>query len=407
MSFTNTRTVRLGLEPLEAREVPATLVAGPLTVGTGGPRVDQCLARSDNGNSVVVWEQMNSSGTGSNIYARLYNSGGAPLTGTILVNPNSVGDWDASVAIAANGRFVVAWTHTYVLPSSDMDVRAQVFDSVGNRVGGTIWVAAEGTNERNPRGVNEQAPDVAMDANGNFAVAYEYDYSPTDRDIYVRQFTAAGGLLRTVGVATTGLTEQHPTIDMNRSGQFVVAYEYNSGPSNPVHLYARSYNSSGAPTTGYVNLTDGTMRVYDPSVAMDSNGNYVVAYTRDTPVMSSVYAQRVSSAGQWQGGPISVGWDNFRPETEPSVDMAADGRFVVSYTSYWGQNPNGTSDYDVVAQQFNSSGTAAGGPFYVAWSDAAESASTVAMDSYGNFTVVDGSVNGTAVGTTDARFYRW
>src|SRR5262249_35036661 len=139
---------------------------------------------------------------------RVYNSAGTPLTGAILISRIGDGNLYPSVAVGNDGRFVVAWTHFYSF--DDMDVQAQMFDGWGNKVGPIRWVASSGQ--------DESAPSVAMDANGNFAVAYQYAYSPTDRDIYVRQYNSAGTYLRTVPVATSGQDELAPSIDMNAAG---------------------------------------------------------------------------------------------------------------------------------------------------------------------------------------------
>src|SRR5262249_24468497 len=117
--------------------------------------------------------------------------------------------------------------------------------------------------------------------------------------------------------------------------------------------------------------------------------------------VTQVQAQLVSSAGQLLGPPIGVGYANLYAEDDASVDMAASGRFVVAWTSTFS-----ATDTDVMAEKFDGSGNAVGGPFYVASSSAAdEFDASAGMDSNGNITVVYQWGGPGNVYSVDARFY--
>src|SRR5262249_52990126 len=130
MVSTSKRTVRLGLEALESREMPATSVfpyQNPLQNLTDGSnavvRTDDSVARSENGLSVVVWRQINS-GSADGIYARVFDSSGGKGNRIKVAGSNSmIYGSEPSVDMGADGRFVVAWTNTSIFSPSTILVQ--------------------------------------------------------------------------------------------------------------------------------------------------------------------------------------------------------------------------------------------------------------------------------------------
>jgi hypothetical protein len=354
---------RLNVEALEDRRVMSAVGSLPNAYWqtTESGRV---LARSDIGTMVEVTQA-----SGGGITASLFNASGT-LIRAVGVAGTGTNDYEPTVAMANNGRFVVAWTDAYNGNYNDLDVRAQVFDANGSAVTGTIWVASTTH--------NENSPSVGMDYYGNFAVAYTYAYSPTDHDIYVALYNSAGGYQRSVGVATSTRDEYAASLDMNAPGRFVVAYTYDYS-STDQDVYASLFATGG----NFMNntLIAGTTQVEDdPSAAIDMYGNYAVAYTSGNAT-TQVLVQRVNGGGALLGLPLAVGWSG-NSEYQQSLDMAADGRFVVSYVYQYS-----SADSDVYAQEFSASGTPATGSFGVATSTNAEMQPSVAMDSAGDYAI--------------------
>src|SRR4051794_30165388 len=79
------------------------------------------------------------------------------------------GRYESANASSAYNRSVVVWRTDY--GTTDSDIRAQLYDGVGNRVGGEFGIATSTK--------KEHAPAVAMDSQGNFVVAWTLDYSST------------------------------------------------------------------------------------------------------------------------------------------------------------------------------------------------------------------------------------
>ncbi len=100
-----------------------------------------------------------------------------------------------------------------------------------------------------------------------------------------------------------------------------------------------------------------------PATAMDDNGNFVIAwrsFDQDGSTIG-VYAQRYDANGQTRGGEFRVNSTTIGQQASPSVDMDADGDFVITWQSYLQDG----SHYGVYAQRYAASGTPLGGEFRV------------------------------------------
>ena len=142
---------------------------------------------------------------------------------------------DAAVASSTASNFVVVWTHS--ASSTNTDIRAQLFSNSGARIGGGEIVVASST-------LSESKPAVCMDQYGRFYVAYTLQATPTNSNIVVARFSASGGKLGTTYVSSTSQNEYDPSIACNRYGHFVVSYTRDIASDNQ-DVYARLYDPTG------------------------------------------------------------------------------------------------------------------------------------------------------------------
>jgi hypothetical protein len=81
------------------------------TPGTQLPSVAAAAAAAADGRFVVTWSSRYQDGSGWGIFGRRYDSTGSPVGPEFRANSYTTGDQvRASVAAAADGRFVVTWT---------------------------------------------------------------------------------------------------------------------------------------------------------------------------------------------------------------------------------------------------------------------------------------------------------
>ena len=168
-----------------------------------------------------------------------------------------------------------------------------------------------------------------------------------------------------VNTYTTG-QQINPSVGMDSAGDFVIAWESKSFSANPedgsgVGVYAqRQHNSSGVAVGSQFQVntyTAGNQK--DPAVAMDSAGDFVIAwqsgYTSGTTQDGSgygVYAQRYNAGGVAQGSEFRVNTYTTGNQELPSVAMDSAGDFVVAWQSGYtfGTTEDGSS-YGIYAQR--------------------------------------------------------
>jgi hypothetical protein len=280
------RRQRPGLESLEGRQL-MSLTSGTFQVNTrqGLSDNNSDTASSPGGIRVVAWED-GYSNTDHDIYAQMYNPDGSRRGGQIAVETNTAFQSSPRVAMDANGDFVVVWQEDVShLPSDGLNdsndsIVARTFDSNGNALTGRISIAF------GPGGIaTNVTPDVAMDAAGNFVVTWTQvirsrgGETPSST-VWYREQNLFGGFLANSPVGTTGDFQTSPSVAMNASDRFDIAYMDGGfdghGISNPSIRVAEFDVFADRISDQELFATAGSG--YDPSISMDNNGNAVIAY---------------------------------------------------------------------------------------------------------------------------------
>ena len=197
------------------------------------------VAMDQNGDFVVVWRSDQQDGNSWGIYGQRFSAAGAKLGGEFRANVTTADDQiDPSVAMDADGDFVVAWS-SMLQDGNGYGIYARRFSAAG--------VAKDAADVR----VNQTAigwqitPDVSMDAKGNYAVTWssfqdipDPNNPVKDYGIYARMFNADGTNYRntsgqTLGEfrvnATTLGNQLAPAVGMSTKGMVVVAW---AGPED-------------------------------------------------------------------------------------------------------------------------------------------------------------------------------
>ncbi len=282
------------------------------------------------------------------------SSGTGPARADVQVNTYTTSSqYSPSVGVASNGDFIVVWASlgSVGTDSDNFSIQGQRFAADGSATGAQFQVNTYSTNRQGEA-------SVAADANGDFVVVWSS--------------IGSGG----TDTASDSIQGQRYASDGSAAGnQFQV----------------NTYSTS---------------RQIEPSVAMDSDGDFVVVWTSDgsvgaDPFSYSIQGQRYASDGSTNGAQFQVNTYSTGEQTSPSVAIDSDGDFVVVWRS---ANSGGTdTSYDSVqGQRFASSGSAAGSQFQVnTYTTNVQTSPSVAVDSDGDFVVVWQS-SGSSGGDTDA-----
>ena len=291
-----------------------------------------------------------------------------------------------AVAMDAGGGFVVAW-RSNGQDGSGFGVFAQRFDAAGVAQGDELWVNTFTTDTQGP-------PAVAIDSDGDFVVVWRSfgNQDGDDSGIFAQRYDGTGevqGGEFPVNAFTTG-AQGAPDVAMDADGDFVVAWaDYDARDGSAAGVFAQRYDAAGTPQAPefQVNTFTAGSQFY-PSVGMDADGDFVVVWTNATAQDGSdngVFAQRYDAAGTARDPEFQVNSHTTGDQRDPAVAMDADGDFVVVWTDYSGQDGD---SWGIFAQRFDAAGAPQGDEFRVnTFTTGAQRYPAVAMDADGDFVV--------------------
>ncbi len=341
------------------------------------------VAMDSNGNFIIAWESTQQDGDSSGIFAQRYNSFGIPQGSEFQVNTYTTdGQRLPSVAMDSNGNFVITWT-SWGQDGYEYGVFAQRYSSVGVPQGSEFQVNTytNGT---------QDSSSVAMDSSGNFIIAWRSDSQDGDSSgIFAQRYNSVGVPQSSefqVNTYTTG-GQFDPSVAIDSNGNFVIAWTSDGQDGDLWGIFAQRYNSTGVPQGSEFQVNTFTTEFqFDQSIAMDSDGNFVITWTSNIQDggTEGIFAQRYNSTGVPQGSEFQVNTYITDGQRYSSAAMDSSGNFVITWTS-WGQD--GDSE-GIFAQRYDNTGIPQGFEFQVNnYTTSWQSHPSAAMDSKGNFVI--------------------
>jgi len=212
--------------------------------------------------------------------------------------------------------------------------------------------------------------------NGSSVVVWSEVKSSLDRDVKAQRFDASGKKVGGEIVVASGRTPQHdPQVAMDARGNFVVIWTHDWAPTD-FDIHGARFRADGTRLGSEFTVAGTYKTEFDPSVAMADNGNFVVSYTMQFSSTDRDVKAVLFRADGTLTRTIDVAAST-KVEEKSSVSMAGDGRFAVGYQSLG----------NVFVSRFSSDGTRVGNST-VANSSLVEQDAAVAMDDRGNVLVV-------------------
>lgn len=332
------------------------------TVSHGEPS----LATWADGDFVVVWHSNFSDGSDQSsgtIQGRRYSADGSPLTGQFQVNTYTTGSQaTADVVAAADGGFVAVWRSSGSAggDASGTSIQGARFDENGEPVGTEFQVNTYTTN-------NQYNPAIATEADGGFVVVWESLGSPgtdtSEWSIQGRRYAADGAPLGAqfqVNTYTTG-SQQVPDVAPLAGGGFVVVWAGGGSPSVTWTVQGRRYGSDGSPLGAPFQIsTWSSSHQSQPAVAGGADGGFVVVWhsVSGSPGSDlsgySIQGRRYAANGSPDGPQFQVNTYTTNHQREHAVEVLADGRFVVAWSSN-GATSGDTSGYSLQGQRYGAS----------------------------------------------------
>jgi hypothetical protein len=242
-----------------------------------GDQTAPVVAMAADGSFAVAWQSQGQDGDASGIYAQRFDSSGAALGAELRVNSETADDQtQPAIAMDADGDFVVVW-QSQLQDGAGGGIYAQRFDATGIAQGAEFRVNSEIANDQG-------APDVAMDAAGNFVVAWEsLNQDGSSWGIFAQRYDAAGtaqGAEFQVNTLTQN-QQRAPSVSMDADGDFVVAWQGRPGSWD---VFGQQFDAAGNPVGAefQINQASGGNQTA-PDVAMDADGDFKAVWTGKTP----------------------------------------------------------------------------------------------------------------------------
>jgi len=186
--------------------------------------------------------------------------------------------------------------------------------------------------------------------------------------------------------------QKSPTVAMSKSGNFVIIWESNKQDVSNWGIYAQRYDPHGRKLGGEIRVNSDRNEWqwdWEPSVAMDNEGNFVIIWSRRMLYWYDIYGQRFDKNGIKIGGEFQVNTYTDLDQWEHSIAMDDEGNFVVVWTS----EEQDESEYSVYAQRFDNDSNRIGCEFKVnTFSESKQHQPSVALGSDGDFIIVWRSV---------------
>jgi len=234
---------------------------------TVGNQTAQAIASTPSGGFVVAW--LGPGGPGGEVLVRRFDMPGsvnetsADVTASVFTSDVALDSDDA-------GNFVVVWD---ALDGDDRGIFGRRFDSIGSALGGEFRANHVVTGR-------QYRPSVGLDADGDFVVVWQSQGQyGSGYDIFARPFDK-NGAISTLDVLVNAQWQGDataPDVRLDADGDYVVAWHNANG--NQDIIFSRRFKAGALPTSGDL-LTNSHTQLFDDRAAIDStaDGDFVVLW---------------------------------------------------------------------------------------------------------------------------------
>jgi len=325
-----------GCEQLAARRVN--------TVASGQQK-SPAIAMDSLGNFVVVWEDDQDDNGKYQIYARGFYANGNERFHDKVVNSVATGQQkNPAIAMDSQGNFVVAWEDDQD-DNGKYQIYARGFSANGDERFHDMTVNSAASGQ-------QKSPAIAMDSQANFVIAWEDDQDDNGKyQIYARGFYANGNERfhdKVVNSVATG-QQKNPAIAIDSQGNFVVAWEDDQDDNGKYQIYARGFYANGNERFHDKVVNSVALgQQKNPGIAMDSQGNFVIAWEddQDDNGKYQIYARGFFANGNERFHDMTVNSESAGQQCVPNIALDEDGSFV----AVWQDDADANGYYEIVAR---------------------------------------------------------
>ena len=223
-----------------------------------------------------------------------------------------------SINAGHNDNFFLVWEDPR---KKNCDIYAQCFAGDGNKIGANFRVNDDWGSS------TQWDPSISVSYNGRFVTVWVDSSNDHYCDIYAQIFNSDGapsGDNFRVNDERVWLPQNQPSVDMSHSGHFVVTWVHESeGRQNDIYAQCYSIDGSASGNNFKVNDDQGVKSQIQPSISLDENNNFVICWSDNRNGVSDIYAQRYSADGTTLGTNFKVNDDAGNIQRWPSISSGS------------------------------------------------------------------------------------
>jgi hypothetical protein len=258
-------------------------------------------------------------------------------------------------------------------------------------------------------------PTLSPTTSGGWALFYSQSRPDGYRQLFGSLFSPSGASLGArfrVSDPARSLADVRAVASLSTGGYFVLAEDdLCPGCQFPLHhLFARTLDASGEPTSPYFQVDTNPLRTAFSgvkSLSADASGTTVVVWEgepqRFDPTQTAILIQRFSSTGQRFGGSFLVTKPSSAKVLAPSIAVNPAGDFIV----VWQYQLDPNTPRSLHARHFSKDAKPLGQEFVVEADSVADAiVPSIASDSRGNYAVAWTSYGSPYCPSVKGRLYR-
>ncbi len=314
------------------------------------------IRMNENGSFVIVWDSGQYFDE-AEIFFQRYDSTGTKLGDFIKVTNNASafkGKW--AITSDRNNKYVFIWLDKYI---GQNRVFYQFYSTNGIKIGETQRLDSDNLDM-----IHQSQPVVAICKNNSFTTAW-VDYRNGHSDIFCQRYDSLGSKLGDnyrVNDSEKG-SRGNPSIAMDADGNFIIAWIDSRVRGNDVYYQCFDHYGKPIENNKRVNMNYSTYMLQSPSVVISRAGDFIITWMQPHSPDSysdsgNIYYQRFINYYMVLEG-VTIVNNNQSTEVDnknPTIAMNEKGQFIIAWKCY---NVNIPSD-DIYFQRFSSSGSRIG-----------------------------------------------
>jgi serralysin len=353
--------------------------------GTPGQQYRSVVAALKDGSHVVVWTSHD--GTDSDIFMQVFNADGTPRSEA----PKKVNTTDGGVdqkfpAVTGleNGGFAIAWLDE---SGADHDVRARVYDSLGEPLGESDFRVADGDSAS---AGNQKAPTIAALGPSGFVIVNPGFESEQGQAVNVYNVRQDRTVERAGGSSSADATYSSTSVVALNDTLFAAVSYQELGDQDRIQVRIQTKDGTVPGANGFFDFApSGGNPFSNVSATALGGGRFVVVWSEYDPLgRDSIKARIYDSDRDFED--VNLIASSAKRVDKVVVSTMPDGGFAIAYTTYetgangdlmgrvfganYAEDPNQVSDIFTIGEDRGIQGvpsitTLADGRFVVTWDD--------------------------------------